>query len=82
MTGPLALLLVDTQHNDDLVASDTDKLLDGSNTSSRKFGEQDHAVDVVVFKQLHVRAHLGDLPKSTVRHVPEPPSIHQRLVPA
>lgn len=61
--GLLALLLVDTEHNDDLVTSDTDELLNGTNTSARKFGEQNHAVNVVVFKQLHVGAHLGDLPE-------------------
>lgn len=44
----LTLLLVDTEHHDDLVATDPDELLDTSNTSSRKLGKQDHAVDVVV----------------------------------
>ena len=43
----LTLLLVDTEHHDDLVATDPDELLDTSNTSSRKLGKQDHAVDVV-----------------------------------
>lgn len=44
----LTLLLVDTEHHDDLVATNPDELLDTSNTSSRKLGKQDHAVDVVV----------------------------------
>jgi hypothetical protein len=80
--GPLALLLVDTEHNDDLVASNTDELLDGTDTSARKFGEQNHAVNVVVFKQLHVGAHLGDLPESTVRHAQTPGDWIQKSVPA
>lgn len=48
----VTLLLVDSQHNDDLVSSDTDEFLDGSDTSSGQFAEQDHAVDVVVLEQL------------------------------
>lgn len=48
----VTLLLVDSQYDDDLVSSDTDKFLDGTNTSSGKFAEQDHAVDVVVLEQL------------------------------
>lgn len=59
--GFLTLLLVDTEHNNDLVASNTDELLDGTDTSPRKFGKQDHSVDVVVLEQLHVCAHFGDL---------------------
>lgn len=55
------LLFIDTQHDDYLIAPNTDKLLNATNTSSREFGEQNHAVDVVVFEQLHVRTHLGDL---------------------
>ena len=57
----LALLLVDTEHDDDLVATDTDELLDTTNTSARQFGEQDHAVDVVILEELNVCAHFGDL---------------------
>lgn len=48
----VTLLLVDSQHNDDLVSSDTDEFLNGSDTSSGQFAEQDHAVDVIVFEQL------------------------------
>jgi hypothetical protein len=44
----LTLLLIDTEHYDDLVATNPDELLDTSNTSSRKLREQDHAVNVVV----------------------------------
>lgn len=57
----LTFFLVDTKHDHNLVASDTDELLDTTNTSSRQFGEQDHSVDVVVFEELDVRAHFGDL---------------------
>lgn len=59
--GMLALLLVNTKHNNDLVASNTDELLYTTDTSPREFGKQNHSVDVVVFKQLHVCAHFGDL---------------------
>jgi hypothetical protein len=57
----VALLLVDTQHYHNLVAAHTNELLDGTDTSAGKFGEQNHAVDVVVLQQLDVGAHLGDL---------------------
>lgn len=55
------LLLVDSQDNNDLIAADSDQLLDRSDTSSGKLGEQDHSVDVVVLQQLDVSSHLGDL---------------------
>ena len=57
----LTLLLIHTEHDDDLVTANTDELLDTADTSARQFGEQDHAVDVVMFQQLHVCAHFGDL---------------------
>lgn len=57
----ITLLLVDTENDDDLVATNTDQLLDGTNTSSGKLREQDHAVDVVVLEKLDVGAHIGDL---------------------
>ena len=40
-------LFVHTEDDDDFVPADTDELLDTSDTSSRKFGKEDHAVDVV-----------------------------------
>ena len=43
----VTLVLVYTEYDDDFVAANSDELLDRSNTSSRKFGKQDHAVDVV-----------------------------------
>ena len=55
------LLLVHTQHNDDLVSPHSDEFLNRSDTSSGQFAEQDKTVDVVIFKQLHVGAHLCDL---------------------
>ena len=55
------LLLVHTQNNHDLVSPHADESLDTTDTSSRKLGEQDHAVDVVVLEELDVCAHLGDL---------------------
>jgi hypothetical protein len=50
------LLLVHTQHDNDLVTTDTDKLLDRPDASSRELGEQDHTLDVVV---LELRAPSG-----------------------
>ena len=61
----VTLLLVDSQNNDNLISSDADQLLDTSDTSSGQFAEQDHAVDVVVFKQLDVCSHLGNLRYNT-----------------
>lgn len=69
--GSLTLLLVDTEHNNNLVASNTDELLDRTDTSPRKFGKQDHSVDVVVLEQLHVCAHFGNLqPNATTIRFP------------
>lgn len=55
------LLLVDSQDNNDLIATNSDELLDRSDTSSGKLGEQNHSIDVVVLQQLDVSSHLGDL---------------------
>jgi hypothetical protein len=60
MRGP-TFLLVHTQHDDDLVAADTDQLLDTSDTTSRKLGKKNHAVDVVVLEELDISSHIGDL---------------------
>lgn len=57
----VALLLVHSQHDHDLVTPNTDELLDGSNTPSRQFREENHAVDVVIFQQFDVCAHFRDL---------------------
>ena len=46
------LLLVHSEDDDDLVAPDTDEFLDRSDTSPRELREQDHSLDVVVFKLL------------------------------
>jgi hypothetical protein len=59
--GCRTFLLVHAEHNDDLVATDSDKLLDTADTPSREFGEQDHAIDVVVLEELHVGSHIGNL---------------------
>jgi hypothetical protein len=44
----LTLLFVHTEYHDDLVAANSDELLDGSDTSSGKLREQNHAVNVIV----------------------------------
>ena len=55
------LFLVHSQHDDHLIPSNSDELLDTADTPSRQLGKQDHAVDVIVLKQLHVCAHFCDL---------------------
>jgi hypothetical protein len=57
----LTLLLVYTEHDHHLIATNADKLLDTTDTSSREFGEEDHSIDIIVFEELHIGAHLGDL---------------------
>jgi hypothetical protein len=59
--GSPTFLLVDTQHDDDFVATDTDQLLDTSDTTPRKFGKENHAIDVVVLEELDISSHVGDL---------------------
>lgn len=73
--GKYTFLFVDPQHNNDFVPPNTDELLDGSDTSSRQLREQDHAVDVIVLKELDVGTHLGDLDP-----IREPTSIPTRGV--
>lgn len=60
-TAQPTLLFVHTENHNDLIATNSDELLDTSDTSSRKFGQQDHAVDVVVLEKLDIGTHLGDL---------------------
>jgi hypothetical protein len=58
--GP-TFLLVHAKHDDDLVATNADELLDTSDTPPREFGEENHAVDVVVLEELDVGSHVGNL---------------------
>jgi len=60
-SGNHTLLLVHSENNHNLISTDSDKFLNTSDTTSGKFGEQDHAIDVVVFKKLDIGAHFGDL---------------------
>lgn len=46
----LTLLGVHTHHDDDLVTTDTNELLHGTDSPARKLGKQDHALDTVVLK--------------------------------
>jgi hypothetical protein len=48
LVAMLTLLFVHTEYHDDLVATNSDELLDTSDTSSGKLREQNHAVDVIV----------------------------------
>lgn len=50
MASPHTLFLVYTENNDDLIPSNTDKFLDGTDTTPRKFGQQDHSLGVVIFE--------------------------------
>lgn len=43
----VAFVLVHPENDHDFVASDADELLDTSDTTSREFGEENHAIDVV-----------------------------------
>jgi hypothetical protein len=42
--------LVDTENDDDLVPADPDEFLDRPDAASGEFGEEDHALDVIVFE--------------------------------
>lgn len=44
------LFFIYTKNDDDLVSPNTNQLLDRPNTSARELREQDHSLDVVVFK--------------------------------
>ncbi|KAH3661671.1 hypothetical protein OGAPHI_006521 [Ogataea philodendri] len=57
----VSLVLVDSQHDRDFVSSHSYKFLDGSNTSSGQFRQQNHTFNIVVFEQLDVGPHLSDL---------------------
>lgn len=57
----VSLFLVHPQHHHDFVAADADELLNRTNAAARQFGEQNHAVNVVVFQQFDICAHFGDL---------------------
>ena len=50
-------------------SSDTDELVDRTDTTSGQFGEKDHALNVVVFQQMDVGAHVGDRPHVDHDHV-------------
>mmetsp|Transcript_38779 Transcript_38779/g.92846 ORF Transcript_38779/g.92846 Transcript_38779/m.92846 type:complete len:238 (+) Transcript_38779:395-1108(+) len=54
------LLLVDTQHHAHLLLPDPDQLVHRADAAARELREQDHALDVVILEQAHVRAHLRD----------------------
>jgi len=48
--------------NDDhaFIPANSDEFVDGSDSPSRQFTEQDHAFDVVVFQEVHISPHLSD----------------------
>lgn len=55
------LLLVYSENHYYFIAANSNELLDTSDTTSRQFGEQDHAVDVVVFEEFDIGTHLCNL---------------------
>lgn len=57
----LTFLLVHTKNDHDFVSPDSDELLDTSDTSSRQLGEENHAINVVIFQQFDIGTHLCDL---------------------
>jgi hypothetical protein len=46
----LTLLFVNSEDDDNFISVDTNELLNGTNTSSRQFGEKNHSFSVIVFK--------------------------------
>ena len=54
-------LLIDPQYDDHFVAPDSDELVDTPDPPSRQLAEQNHSLDIVVFQQLDICAHLCDL---------------------
>lgn len=58
----LTLLLVHSDDDHALVATDADEFVDGADSPTRQLAEEDHALDVVVLQQADVGAHLGDGP--------------------
>ena len=55
------LFFVDPENHDDLIPPYPDELLDRSDTSARQFAQKNHPINVVVFQQFHIGAHLGNL---------------------
>ena len=43
---------VNTEHNDDLIATETNELLHRPDTPPRQFRQKDHSLNVVVFELL------------------------------
>lgn len=55
------LFLIDSENNNNLISPDSDQLLDTSDTTSGQLGQENHAIDVVVFEKFDICAHFGDL---------------------
>lgn len=59
--------LVHTQDYDNLVAADSDQLLNAANATSGEFRKEDHSIDIVVFEELDVGTHVGDLDSKSAK---------------
>lgn len=57
----LTLLLVYPENDDNLVAADSDELLNTSNTPSGQLGKENHSLGAVVLEELDVSTHLSNL---------------------
>jgi hypothetical protein len=66
--GRQTLLLIDTEHNNDLVAADANELLDTANTTPRELRKKNHAVDIIILEELDVGTHVGDLANMVCQH--------------
>lgn len=71
----VALLLVDTEDHDGLLAPDLDEAADAADSTTRELGEEDHALDIVVFEKRDVSAHVGD-----VLHLNHHRHVHFRIL--
>lgn len=53
-------LLVDTNDHYRFCFTNTNEFVDRTNTSSRQFRQENHALNTVVFQEVDVGAHFGD----------------------
>lgn len=54
-------LFINTNDHNNLIISNTDQLLHAPDPPPRQLTEQNHAIDIVILKQLHIDAHLSVL---------------------
>mmetsp|Transcript_27428 Transcript_27428/g.46683 ORF Transcript_27428/g.46683 Transcript_27428/m.46683 type:complete len:213 (+) Transcript_27428:99-737(+) len=54
------LIAIDTKNHGHLIPSHTDKFVDGTDATTTQFRKKDETLDVVVFEEGHVGAHVGN----------------------